>query len=449
MGAAGRRAILTGAAATFGAVLMPVPVNGQALSDPASLKRGRNRPLHFRAWERYPASEIPGLNRFLDQNRDISIEWASVPFARYRERLIAEFTANTPLDVVQVPETEFAAWVDSEWLEPLDTIDGVRDIIRAATPAAQEAVTAADGRIYAIPLLSDAFGLAYDREALAAAGFERPARTLDELRLQMQAMKRAGIADFPLSLAMRRQPGQFWSLWATLYASGGDMFNTAGEPVFDRADNPLKAILEWYVAAINDWRIVGLDDLQRDWGVSRTGIRSGTIKVGYMAQFAMTEFNVQPDSAVTGRIRMALVPGLQPESKFSVGYAHSVGIARRSREKAVAWRVLDHFAGKGVDGTWRMTRERAMDQGGRCPYPRVYDDPELTALIDRITVGDKADFLRLSEIARTRQGLKAIWYPEWELFMMGQFQDALTRRISVDAAIRASANEARRLARRR
>jgi len=115
----------------------------------------------------------------------------------------------------------------------------------------------------------------------------------------------------------------------------------------------------------------------------------------------------------------------------------------------VAWRVLDHFAGKGVDGTWRMTRERAMDQGGRCPYPRVYDDPELTALIDRITVGDKADFLRLSEIARTRQGLKAIWYPEWELFMMGQFQDALTRRISVDAAIRASANEARRLARRR
>ena len=54
--------------------------------------------------------------------------------------------------------------------------------------------------------------------------------------------------------------------------------------------------------------------------------------------------------------------------------------------------------------------------------------------------------ITLSKLARQRKGIKTIWYPEWEPFMMAQIQDALTKKISVKSAISASAAEARRLA---
>ena len=40
----------------------------------------------------------------------------------------------------------------------------------------------------------------------------------------------ASLFDYPLSLAMQKQPGQFWSLWSTLYASGGELFDDANAP---------------------------------------------------------------------------------------------------------------------------------------------------------------------------------------------------------------------------
>ena len=89
---------------------------------------------------------------------------------------------------------------------------------------------------------------------------------------------------------------------------------------------------------------------------------------------------------------------------------------------------------------------RALDQGGRCPYPVVYDDPKLKAMIDEITLGETDGYFGLSKVVRAKQGLKETWYSEWELFTMGQFQDMLLKNVSVDAAIKASADEARRLA---
>lgn len=419
----------------------------QDSSAPASLKRDRKTLLNFRAWERYPASDIPQLNRFLDRNTDLSIQWVSAPFGRYRDAMIAEFVAKTPLDVVQVPETELASWSDSGWLMPLDGLPGIDVVMKAATGTAVAGTKGLNGKTYALPFLSDAFGFAYDHDVLAKAGFGKTARNLDELRVQMQAVKKAGIDEYPLSLAMKKQPGQFWSLWATLYASGGELFDDANAPLFDKPGHPLAPILDWYVAATNDWKLTAPDDLQRDWGASRTGIRSGTIKFGYMAQYALAEFNVWPDSKAAGKIRMGLVPGLERNDVGTVGYAHSVGMAAATRNKDAAWRLLRAYAGPDESGAFTMPRARLLSEGGRSPYPQLIADAEVGDLVKRMTVGDSTDFSTLSKIGRQRKGIKSIWYPEWEQYMMSQVQEALIKKTTVKAAITASANEARRLAR--
>jgi multiple sugar transport system substrate-binding protein len=442
-----RRGALGLAAAA--AALYPMGrLGAQQAADPASLRRAGRTVLNFRAWERYPASDIPQLARFLDRNADLSIQWVSTPFARYRDVMIAEFIARTPVDVVQVPETELAGWADSGWLAPLDGLQGLDTVLGAATPTAVSGTKGLDGKTYALPFLSDAFGFAYDHEVLSRAGFARTARNLDELREQMQAVKRAGLDEFPLSLAMRRQPGQFWSLWATLYASGAELFDDAGAPVFDRPGHPLAAILEWYVAAINDWRITSPDDLQRDWGAARTAIRAGTVKFGYVAQYSLAEFNIWPDSRAAGRIKLALVPGLERNDIGTVGYAHSVGMAAAARDKPAAWRALRAYAGPDETGAFAMPRARLLSEGGRSPFPNLIADPEVGEFVTRMNLGDTADFNRLSALGRQRKGIKATWYPEWEQAMMGTFQEALLKRVTVRAAITSAANDARRLARR-
>jgi len=441
-----RRALLQGAAALAAGLALPAgKAFAQDTADPASLKRAGGTLLNFRAWERYPASDVPGLNLFLDQNPDLSIEWSSAPFGRYRDRLIAEFIGGTPLDVIQVPETELASWAESEWLMALDDMENVDKVLAAASPGNVEASRGPDGKLYGLPVFADAFGFAYNTDAFAAAGFEKPGATLDELRVQMEAIKAAGVDPYPLSLGMKKQPGQFWSLWSTLYASGGDMFDEAGQPLFDKPDSPFKPILEWYVAAYNDWKIVSLEDLQRDWGAARTGIRSNQIKSGYMAQYALTEFNAKPDSAVTGKIKMALVPGLNGNDVGTVGYCHGAGIAATTKNKDAAWKALYAYAGPGADDTWTLTEMRALDQGGRCPFPQVYDSAELQALIQTVTVGDSADWVKLSTLSRPKRGIKAAWYPEWEQGFMTHVQDALLKSTTVDAAIASSADLARQL----
>ncbi|MBC8792558.1 MAG: hypothetical protein C6Y20_13235 [Tagaea sp. CACIAM 22H2] len=438
-----RRQIILGGAAMLAAGSLPA--FAQDRNAPESLKRGGGTTLQLRAWERYPAADIPGLNRYLDGKAGTSVEWVSAPFARYRDRMVAEFIAGTPLDIVQIPETELAAWSDSGWLAPLDGMQGLAQIMQAATPASVEATKGVDGKTYALPYLSDSFGFAYDVETLNKAGFARPARSLDELRTQMEAIKKAGLDDFPLSLAMKKQPGNFWSLWATLYASGGDLFAPDNEPVFDKPGHPLQAILEWYVAAINDWKIVGPEDLQRDWGASRTGIRTGIVKCGYMAQYALAEFNVWPDSKVAGRIRMALVPGLDANNRNAVSYAHSVGIAAASKNKPAAWDALRFYAGTDASGVFSLPRERLIAEGGRSPFPALYQDPAVQDLVRKMTGGDMDEFLKLSSTAKQKQGIKAVWFPEWEDFWMTQIQEVLTKRQDVRTAIRRTADEARRL----
>ncbi|CAH1694327.1 Multiple sugar transport system substrate-binding protein [Hyphomicrobiales bacterium] len=440
-----RRRLIQIAAAAGGVLALGRQADAQDRNAPASLKRGGTT-LQMRAWERYPAADIPGLNRYLDATPGLSVEWVSTPYSRYRDRMIAEFISSAPLDIVQLPESEIAAWADSGWLKPLDGTTGLDKLLAAATPAAREGVKGVDGKVYGLPYLSDAFGFAYDEDTLHKAGFDKPASNLDELKTQMLAVKKAGIDEFPLSLAMKRQPGNFWSLWATVFASGGDLFDADNQPVFDKADNPLKAVLEWYAAALNEWKIVGQEDMQRDWGAARTGIRTGIVKFGYMAQYALAEFNVWPDSKVAGKIKMALVPGLGPQCIATVSYAHSVGIAATTKAPDQAWKLLEYYAGTDKKGQFTLPKERLLGEGGRSPYPALYQDPAVKELVAKMTGGNDSDFQKLSSISRLRQATKTAWYAEWELFMMAQFQEAMMGRTGIADAIKKTADEARRLA---
>lgn len=309
------------APALVGRAFAQTPVSPESL-----LRPGASTMIKLRAWENYPTSELPGLARYLDAHPDLSIEWSSIPFARYRDSMIVEFIADERLDIVQIPETELAAWAEAGWIQDLTGRDGLDDLLRSVSPGAAEA-TRAHGQTFAAPFTGAALGFAYHLPTLEKAGFGAPAASFDELREQMVKIKAEGIHEYPLSLSLKKQPGQFWSIWGTLFASGGNLFDENNEPVFDVSGSELTAILEWYVAALNDWRIVSMDDIQREWGNTRTAIRGGEIPFGFMFDYAMYEFNVMPESNVKGQMRLGHLPSLNGGRAGTVGVFHSIGLA--------------------------------------------------------------------------------------------------------------------------
>src|SRR5258708_33073451 len=68
-------------------------------------------------------------------------------------------------------------------------------------------------------------------------------------------MKQKGISASPLAIDVSQGSDQMWDYWMYNFASGGHLLDQAGDPTFPDKDKVPQAILEWWVAAANDWKI--------------------------------------------------------------------------------------------------------------------------------------------------------------------------------------------------
>ncbi|WP_136660905.1 extracellular solute-binding protein [Nitratireductor sp. XY-223] len=412
---------------------------------PESLLRDADEVIDFRNWGSNPP-EIIGAHRFLDLHPDVAVQWNNVSFAKYRDALTAEFVGGSKLDSMTIPETELSGWADAGFLAPVDEMPGYEAVAANAVPAAIEAGKGLDGRAYGIPYTMDPFGYVYNRRMLNDAGFGSPPKNLDEIRAQMQAIKKAGINEFPLHLGLKQAPGQMWSIWCFVFGSGGRMFDEENQPLFDGKDDTLSNVLEWYVAAINDWKIVGPDDFGKNWGDGRNDIKQGHVAGGCLARWALRFANVDADSSVRGEVFLGKMPGLERDDVSTVGAFHQIGIAANAQLPEPAWQFIHHISGPEASGSYQTHRERSIAFGGRAAYLPALEHADYVEMVKETNNGETENYNTISEMVRQKEAVKTYWYPEWEAFWMQQVQDALTKKVSVKDALSASAERARRLA---
>lgn len=440
-----RDLLATSASAATLALAAPRLAFAQDQTLPESLLRDAATTIDFRNWGSN-GPEIEGSHRFLDAHADAAVRWVNVNFGKFRDTLTAEFVGGSNLDASTVPETELSGWADAAFLMPVDDMPGYDALVADAIPAAIDSGRGLDGRHYGIPYTSDPFGYVYNRKVLNDAGFGDAPTTMDELRTQMQAIKKSGLQEFPLHLGLKQQPGQMWSLWGFVYASGGSMFNEEDEPVFDGTDDTLANVLEWYIAAVNDWKIVGPDDFGKNWGDGRNDIKQGLVSGGCLARWTLRFGNVDDDSSVRGDVFLSVMPGLNGNDGSAVGAFHQIGIAANSKNPELAWEFIHHLSGPEADNSYRTHRERSIAFGGRGAYFPALNHPDYVKMVETICNGETDSYRKISETVRQKEAVKTFWYPEWEAFWMQQVQDAINGETNVKDALSASADRARKLA---
>jgi multiple sugar transport system substrate-binding protein len=152
--------------------------------------KAQDKVIEIEYWQYYFEARVNAMNmliqQFEAQNPDIHVVHNSdIAYDNFRTEIATAAAAGVGPDVVTLYYGWIPAFVDAGYLVPLPepfTLDYVKE--NFVPMVAQSAEF--EGKLWAVPTAVRSLGLFYNKDLLAAAGFDAPPKTLDEFK-QMAA----------------------------------------------------------------------------------------------------------------------------------------------------------------------------------------------------------------------------------------------------------------------
>ncbi|MFE2636534.1 ABC transporter substrate-binding protein [Streptomyces scopuliridis] len=148
---------------------------------------------------------------------------------------------------------------------------------RALAPA-----TAADGKVYGLPVTEYALGLVYNRALFAKAGLDpdKPPSTWDEVRAAAKKIAATGATGYT-QMTVKNTGG--WILTAMTYSYGGRMEKKQGDRYVSAlqegpAESALKQLsaMRWQDDSMGSSQLLTQQDAERDFAAGKIGMMIGT-----------------------------------------------------------------------------------------------------------------------------------------------------------------------------
>jgi multiple sugar transport system substrate-binding protein len=308
-----------------------------------------------------------------------------------------------------------------------------------------------------LPYYTDFDVFAYNEKMVTDAGFDKPPATLDDLRKQSEVMKQKGISEFPLYMDVSRGSDQMWDYWMYTFASGGHLLDQAGEPTFPDKDKVPLAILEWWVAAANDWKILNPQaDMEVPTAGALTPLRTQGSQPGYggTAFAAHSRYDLEGDnaperskSAIPGKIniKFVLFPGLDANSPHNVpAWNRYYGIPSTAPNKSFSMDLIKYLGGKDKSGQYYTAKRWWLLRALGMAYKSPWTDPEVQDRTSKF-IADSPLMQQANSLGQARDGLDFPWWTDWYMDLQANVQQALLKQKSPRDALQASADKARAL----
>ena len=218
------------------------------------------------------------------------------------------------------------------------------DIDPAATfPPAQLQYTQYDGNQCALPLLSDAYGLYYNKDAFAAAGIDGPPKTMSEFDAAAVKLTKPSGDTYSQLGFMPNYHGYESSIthlaaqWSPTYFTSDGKSNVAADAAFAEA-------MEWQKALVA--KLGGYDKLEKyrstfgdEWGAKNP------FMTGQVAMAIDGEWRAGMIEADAPDLNFGVAPFPVPDDQadtYGKGYITGtiVGIASTSEKQNAAWRFV-------------------------------------------------------------------------------------------------------------
>lgn len=299
-------------------------------------------------WSNFADRELEALQQVLDRfhqkHPDITIDLAG---NQDDDKITQAIRGGIPPDVAlaSTPDNvgqycSSGAWQDLGPYLKRDNVD------LGQIPKAVRDYTQYQGTRCAMPLLTDTYGLYYNKDLFAKAGLRRPPKTMSELagyakklteRNPDGSIKVAGFV--PQMFFYQNHPPVWAPLWGARWLDGNGNSTLATDPGWRKMFRWQKELVDFY----------GWEDLQRF--TSRQGLYSAADQAFHTGEVAM---------AFDGEYRTAFIedqaPGLNygtapaPVSDdrahtYGAGYVTGtvIGIPRGTEHPDAAWKVLKYL----------------------------------------------------------------------------------------------------------
>jgi multiple sugar transport system substrate-binding protein len=411
--------------------------------------------LKLLGWNYEPPLVQENLDRFEQQNAGYKVEYEPIA-GDYLEKLLTNFRAKTPMDVIYVRDQYHASWVESGFLLPLDDSDEVKQLYADMFPYNANQMQW-NGQKYGLPYYTDFDIFAYNEKMVNDAGFSSGPATLDELRKQAETMKQKGISEFPLAMDLSKGSDAMWDYWMYTFGSGGHLLDKAGEPTFPDQDKVPLAILEWWVAAANDWKIINHQaNMEPLPAGALTPLRTQGSQPGYggTAFAAHSRYDLEADnaperskSAIPGQIniKFVLFPGLDASSPHNVpAWNRYYGIPSTATNKNNSMDLIKYLGGKDKSGQYYTAKRWWLLRALGMAYMSPWSDPEVQEKTSKF-IADTTLMQKANSLGQARDGLEFPWWTDWYMDLQANIQLALLKQKSPREALQSSADKARAL----
>ena len=405
--------------------------------------RAAETTVTFAGWAFEPQVVEANVQRFMEQNPAIEVNYTPLDLQLYNEKMVALFNAGAEPDAFYVRDINLGAWVEAGWLQPIDGRDGLAELNEAMYPFNREALFY-KGQQYGTPYYGDIYVYMYDKKALADAGVASPPVTLDQLANAALEVKKAGIAEYPILKGYKTNVDGLDEFWSMVLASGGHLFDDDLNPVYPDEDQTALGVLEWMLEAMHGSKILDPLGLELDETQARDVFLSGqgtfTSNVGNV----FPRVNNPEYSQRAGNIQMTRFPGLQDTGIGPMGWTRLYGMSVNTEAPDAAWQLMYYMGGKDADGVYYTAKDWYLKYGVGYCFKSLDSDPDIVAAQEAAGYDLEVRSQQYGS-ARERENIKAPWYDEWDRFTQQQIQNALLRQVTPKEALSASAERAREL----
>ena len=336
-----RRAVLAGAAATTGLLVLPGRAPAQG-----GKKKLDGVTLHVTCFSHTYSEFLRSYLPEFEEATGAKVVYDTPAFPIYNQRMDIELsTKSAAHDVINVTFIYSGRWVGAGWTTPLDEF--LNDPKKTADdfdpedflPGTLAAFRDAKGRPHAIPWIADAQQAGCTRyDLVEKTGLKLP-DSFDEMASMLKALKAQG---GPTPFVTENHYG--WQFPPYLLAFGGLIFRHAPDDLHPMLDTP-EAIhaAEFFSNMLREYGPDGV--LSYTYEQTAVALRDGTINYSTTNEAFLVRM-AEPDSKVKNTCALSMMPR-GPAGRFPNVASHGWGIPAAAKQKDASWEFI----------TWAMSKK--------------------------------------------------------------------------------------------
>ena len=421
---AGRREFLKAAGATGTALL--VPAQSAWAADP----------INFFTWSA-AVDQVKSHIAAFEQKSGLKVNYSNAPWAQYRDTMVTKFVGNAPIDTMWVSDSWLPEWADAGWIAPIDGYSELTKYNADVDDFCNQSMRY-KGKQYGLTYYSDYMSFFYDDSKLKKAGISAPPKTWDEVVQQSLAIKKAGIAEYPLMLSMARESWLIEFMSALVFSSGGRFVDDAGNAVMQDPNKGAHKALQWVVDAVNKHKIVSPACVEIGELNGLKSFTSGSHAFAMLARYRVRTLNDPKQSQIAGNAKQALMPAGPGGSNATVGWTRFYGLtSSAAKDKARAAntvKLIEWFGGKS-EGKYTFQKLIFNDIGAGFGVKSLFQDADIKANYSKYS--DIAMFEAQQKLAR-KKDVVSRWFGEWDEVNGTAWQSAILGKSSVADALKKS-----------